>query len=236
MLLLVENLVKLTCFVIIAQKFKQFVMGSKITLLIPFVSVMFLATLTCTPPPIIQKCPDPVWKRYTSFKSYQVKDEIAKLETMLATADSEQPDSIVAADSSDTLNVNHWTALEIRQRLFELLIHHANPDYNIDKILAQASFLYQHGGPDSLRYRNWGRVVRDIKLLLQERDSLMAAFTIATENGKKDSVIAENLKREVKSFVKQCDSLNAVITTQQEMITKLQNLDVLMEQQRNKIQ
>ncbi|MBN1578354.1 MAG: hypothetical protein JW913_17465 [Chitinispirillaceae bacterium] len=193
--------------------------------------------IKCTPPPpVIQKCPEPVWKEYSLFQSHQVKKETARLEALLAALDTTPSDSSGPTDSTDTAAAKKLSALEINQRLFELSIHRANPDYDFNKIFEYVSFLYQHGGPDSLRYLNWGRVVREQKALLRERDSLETAISEIFEGEKKESKAVENLKNEVKVYLRQRDSLNAVITVQQETIMKLQNLDVMMEQQRSKIQ
>jgi hypothetical protein len=187
----------------------------------------------CTPPPPVVttnlKCPEPLWKEYSLFQSYKVKEEAARLEALLAAGDT------ASADSPDTVAAKKFSGLEIRKRLFELSIHHANSDYNFDRIFEYVSFLFQHGGPDSLRYLNWGRVVREQKTLLSERDSLEAVISALSNGDKKDSISVGNLKKEIKVYMKQCDSLTTVITTQQEMILKLQKLDVMMEQQRNKI-
>ncbi len=186
--------------------------------------------IQCTPPPVIHKCPEPLWREYSLLQSYQVKKEAARLETLLAAGDTTSSDSGGMTDSTAAQTLS---AVDIRRRLFELSIHCANPDYDFDKICKYASFLCRHGGPDSLRYLNWGRAVREQKALLRERDSLETAIS---KEEKKESRSMENLKKEIKGYLKQRDSLNAVITAQQEMIMKLQKLDVMMEQQRSKIQ
>jgi hypothetical protein len=191
----------------------------------------------CTPPPaVIQKCPEPLWKEYSSFRPYKVKEETARLEALLKAENATSPDSGAMTGPADTTAAPQLSELGIKERLFELSIHHANPDYDFDKIFDYVSFLYQHGGPDSLRYLNWGRVVREHKALMRERDSLDTVISAISEGDKKDSATVENLKNELKAYSKQLDSLNAVITSQQKMITDLQKLDVIMEQQRSKIQ
>ena len=192
--------------------------------------------LACTPQPVVQNCPEPLWKEYSSLQSYQVREEISRLEALLAAGDTTASDSGGIADSTDTTSAKKLSALAINRRLFELSIHGANPDYDFDKIFKYVSFLYQHGGPDSLRYRNWGRAVREQKALLQQRDSLENVISGLSEGDKKASRSVENLKKEIKVYLKQLDSLTAVITSQQETITKLQKLDVMMEQRRSKIQ
>lgn len=191
----------------------------------------------CTPPPpAVQECPEPLWKKYSPFQSYQVKEETARLEALLAAGDTITSDSGGMADPTDTTAAKKFSALEIKQRLFELLIHSANPDYDFDKIFEYVSFLYQHGGPDSLRYRNWGRAVREQKALLRQRDSLEHVVSDISEGDKKASRSMENFRKEIKVYLKQRDSLTAVIAAQEETISKLQKLDVMMEQRRSKIQ
>ncbi|MBN1309584.1 MAG: hypothetical protein JXA18_16810 [Chitinispirillaceae bacterium] len=196
----------------------------------------FIITCTTPPPPVIRQCPEPLWKKYSRFDAYQVKEETARLEALLAAGVATSPDSSGETDSTDTAAAKKLSALEIKRRLFELSIHRANPDYNVDKIFDYVSFLYQHGGPDSLRYLNWGRVVREQKALVRTRDSIAAAVSAISEADAKASRSVEHLKKEIKRVLKQCDSLTAVITDQQEMIAKLQKLDVMMERQRRKIQ
>ena len=190
--------------------------------------------MKCThPPPVLQKCPEPFWKEYSSLQFHQVKEAAARLDALLAKGDTISSDSSDRVDSTDTTAAERLSGLEIRCRLFELSIHHANPDYDLDKISEYASFLLRNGGPDSIRYLNWGRAAQEQKALVLKRDSLAAAVV---EGGKKESRSAEKLKKEIKNYVKQLDSLNAVITGQRETIMKLQKLDVMMEQQRSKIQ
>jgi hypothetical protein len=194
--------------------------------------ILFSAT-TCTPPPppVIQKCPEPIWKEYSLFESSQVKNESARLEALLKVGDT--TGGIVS--STGAAAAARLSGIEIKRRLFELSIHCANPDYNLDKILEFASFLCQTGGPDSLRYLNWGRAAREQKALVRERDSLKAALSDIFQGEKKESKSMEKLKKEIKVYVRQCDSLSAVITNQQETITKLQKLDVMMERRRSTI-
>jgi hypothetical protein len=192
--------------------------------------------IQCTPPRIIQKCPGPLWKDYASFQPSQVKEETARLERLLKRGDTTCLNSISIKNSTNSAEAKKPSGLEIKRRLFELSIHHANPDDNIDKIINYASFLSQNGGPDSLRYLNWGRAAQEKKSLIRERDSLETAISDIFEREKKESKSMETLKKEIKGYLKQRDSLNAVITIQQETIMKLQKIDVMMEQQRSKIQ
>ncbi len=200
--------------------------------------VLFTA---CTPPaPVIQKCPKPLWKLYASFQPDQIREETARLEALLARGDTSVPNVNGIADSTDPAVAEMPSGLDIRRRLFELSIHHANPECNLDRILGYASLLYLRGGPDTINYLNWSRAIKEQKALLRERDSLEAAFgdfsATSEEKDKKESRSVENLKKEIKTYLQQRDSLTAVIATQQEMIMKLQKLDVMMEQQRSKIQ
>jgi hypothetical protein len=199
-----------------------------------FTAVFFY--FTCTPPlPVIQKYPEPIWKKYSSFQSYQVKKESARLEALLTAGDTASSASSGITDSTDSAAAKKLSGLEIKRRLFELSIHCANPDCNLDKTLGYVSFLSRNGDPDSLRYLNWGRAIREQKALVRERDSLKTVISDIFQEGKKESRSAEKLKKEIKAYLKQCDSLNSVITNQQETIIKLQKLDVMMEQQRSKI-
>jgi hypothetical protein len=109
-------------------------------------------------------------------------------------------------------------------------------EYDLNKIFNYVSFLYQHGGPDSLRYLNWGRVVREQKKLIRERDSLETVIASLSEGERQESRLLKKLRNEKRTYLKQRDSLNAVIISQQETILKLQKLDIMMERQRNKIQ
>jgi hypothetical protein len=204
-----------------------------------FLILMSIALyVACSPPPptTLQKCPEPLWKEYTKLTSYQVKGEIARLEKLLMDGDTVIPALNRQTDSTDTIPNNALSAFEIKQRLFELTIHNANPDYDIQKIFDYVSFLYQHGGPDSLRYLNWGRVVREQKALVEKRDSLEATISAISKGERRESRTVRKLREDIKLYLQQHDSLSAVIRTQQETITKLQKLDVLMEQQRSKIQ
>jgi hypothetical protein len=193
---------------------------------------------TCTPPPplVPPDCPEPLWKEYSSFEAFRVKKETARLEALLEEEKEKSLNFGGNADTADTTSAGRLSTLEIVQRLFELSIHRANPDYNIDNIFRYVSFLYQHGGPDSLRYRNWGRAVQEQKSLLRQRDSLANVISAISREDKKESRSVENLKKELRGYVKQCDSLTSVISIQKETIMKLQKLDVMMEQQRSKIQ
>ena len=199
-----------------------------------FMAVFF--SMTCTPPPVIQKCPEPIWKKYSSLQPYQVKKEAARLESLLTAGDTASSASNCITDSTDMAAAKKLSAFEIKRRLFELSIHHANPDYDVEKILGYISFLRRSADPDSLRYLNWGRAVMEQKALARERDSLTTVISDIFEGEKKESRSAEKLKKEIKVYLKQCDSLNAVIINQQETIMKLQKLDVIMEQQRSKNQ
>ncbi len=189
---------------------------------------------TCAPPPrpASGKCPEPIWMEYASLESHQVKNEAARLEALLTAGDTV---SSGITHATDTAVMKKLSGIEIRRRLFELSVHHANPDYNFDKTLEYASFLVRRGGPDSLRYLNWSRAVGERKALVRERDSLKTAVSDIAQGEKKESRSAEKLKKEIKGYLRQCDSLNAVITNQQETIMKLQKLDVMMEQRRSKI-
>lgn len=189
---------------------------------------------SCTPPaPIVPKCPQPVWKSYTHLSPQEVARQIALLEKMLDSATAETSPMEQQNDSSAS---GKRTLLEIYQRLFELSIHHANPGYDYEKTYRYLTHLYRHGGEDSLRYLNWGRVVRDREALLKERDSLSTIVNDISEDEKKRSRFISKLDRERKTCELQRDSLNAIITTQQKTIQKLQKLDVLMEQRRNTMQ
>jgi len=203
-------------------------------LFIGCISAAVFLCITCTPPPVIPvlpKCPEPLWKEYSSWESPQIQKEAARLAQLLTDGDTISSYLRGKADSTDKIKAKKISGLEIRLRLFELSIHHANPDRNLDKIVGYASFLLNSGGPDSLRYLNWSQVARDRKALVRERDSLKS---VISEGEKKDSRCAEKLKKEIKAGLKQLDSLNAVIAVQQETIMNLQKLDVMMEQQRSK--
>ncbi len=190
----------------------------------------------CTTKPIINEikdCPQPLWKKYSSFHASQVKEEITRLQALLAAGDTLPSDK--AGKSDENAESKKLTGIEIRERLFELSIHSSNPEFNFDKILEYASFLYQNGGSDSLRYRNWGRAVREYDLIRKQRDSLADIITQSLKAQKNTLETTENLKKEIKTYIKQRDSLIAVINSQQETITKLQKLDLIMEQQRTRI-
>ena len=91
--------------------------------------------MKCThPPPVLQKCPEPFWKEYSSLQFHQVKEAAARLDALLAKGDTISSDSSDRVDSTDTTAAERLSGLEIRCRLFELSIHHANPDYDLDKI------------------------------------------------------------------------------------------------------
>jgi hypothetical protein len=192
-------------------------------------------SLRCTPPPVLHNCPEPPWIRYSSFRADQVGKEAARLETLLAKGDTVPSGSIAASDSTDTAAAKRLPGLEIRRRLFELSIHHANPDYDLDKISNYALLLSRCGGPDSLRYLDWSRAANEQKALVRKRDSLATAITDILEGEKKEFRTVEKLKKEIRTYLQQIDSLAAVITVQKETIAKLQRLDVMMEQQRKKI-
>jgi hypothetical protein len=192
-------------------------------------------TVTCTPPPpppAVHECPKPPWQEYAPYSPLQVSEEITRLQIRLAQGDTLKPfPAGAAADSSDSTAQKKPTALDIWQRLFELSVHHANPAYNLDTILSLATFLSGRSGPDSLRYLDWIRIVREQKTLFAARDSLDA---VLAEQKKKESTSVESLRRDLKNGLRQRDSLSAVILRQQEKIENLQKIDVLMEQQRRK--
>jgi hypothetical protein len=192
--------------------------------------------IRCTPPRlVIQKCPEPLWKEYAYFQPVQVKEEIARLETLLKRGDTASSLSGRIKYPADSAAWKKPSALEITRRLFELSVHHANPDFDIDRIITLASHLGPAGGPDSLRYINWERAAQKHKALLRERDSLAAAVSGISEREKKDSRSMEGIKKEMKACGKQRDSLSAVIAIQRETIMKLQKVDVMMEQQRSTV-
>lgn len=198
--------------------------------------LLFLFSECTPPPPVIPKCPEPFWKKYSHFNSYQVTEETDRLTALLAAGDTVCRDPGCRGDSTDTITGNRLTALEIKWRLFELAIHHANPVFDLDTIFDYVSFLYQQGGPDSLRYLNWGRVAREFKMYVHSRDSLEGIITGITEGEEEGSRQMKKLKEQKREYIRQCDSLNAVIASQKEMIMKLQKLDVMMEKQRTRIQ
>ncbi|MBN1756734.1 MAG: hypothetical protein JW863_00355 [Chitinispirillaceae bacterium] len=150
--------------------------------------------------------------------------------------DSATTEDSLTEQLNDSTESDKHSPLEIYRRLFELSIHHANPEYDPEKIYDYLTYLYQHGGEDSLRYLNWGRVVRDRESLLKERDSLANMVSDVSQDEKKKSGLISKLNRERKDCQQRLDSLNAVITSQRKTIQKLQKLDVLMEQRRNNIQ
>ncbi len=193
-------------------------------------SLMF----SCTPPaPIVPKCPQPVWKSYTHLSPQEVARQIALLEKML---DSATAETSLIEQQNDSTASGKLTVLEIYQHLFELSIHHANPGYDSKKTYRYLTHLYQHGGKDSLRYLNWGRVVRDREALLKERDSLSNIVNDASQDVKKRSRMINRLNKDVTGCRQQIDSLTTEITAQRKTIQKLQKLDVLMEQRRNTMQ
>lgn len=198
-------------------------------------SILLSFIITCTPPPkpIIPECPGPQWTEYTAFQPEHIKSEIQHLESLLANGDTLTIKSGNSSDSTDSAIAKQLSHMEIAQRLFELSIHYANPDYNIDTIYKYALFLNTHNGPDNLRYRNWIRIAEEQKQMLQKRDSLMAVNSNAEE---KNAKVSKQLWNEKSNFKKQCDSLNSIINKKEEMIMKLQQLDVIMEEQRSKIQ
>lgn len=210
------------------MKFKRNALS--VPLIIAMVSCCVL--LACTPPPVEMECPEPVWKSYSHLKPHEVAQEKARLERML---DSVEADGMPKDKTEDSTAAEKLSSLELYQRLFELSIHHANPDYDIKKMYEYVTHLYQYGGKDSLRYLNWGRVVRDQEKLFKERDSLLSVVNDVSDDGEKQSGLIDKLNRERKNCLKQLDSLNSVITAQRETIQKLQKLDVLMEQRRNNI-
>ena len=185
--------------------------------------------------PVLHKCPQPLWMEYSSFQSDQIKKETVRLEALLAGGDTIAVDSTVKPVSPHPAAAKKLSGLEIRRRLFELSIHHAAADYDLDKISAYAFLLRSSGGPDSLRYLNWDRAAHEQKTLVRKRDSLTAAIAGIFENEKKESKSLEKLKKEIRGYQKQLDSLHAVINLQRESIAKLQKIDLLMEQQRRKI-
>jgi hypothetical protein len=197
-------------------------------------SLVCFVSISCTPPaPVISKCPEPVWKSYTHLSPQEVARQISLLEKML---DSATAENSLMEQQNDSTTSEKFSLLEIYQRLFELSIHHANPGYDYEKTYRYLTHLYQHGGKDSLRYLNWGRVVRDRESLLKERDSLSNIVNDASHDEKKSSRMINRLNRDVTSCRQQLDSLTTEITTQRKTIQKLQKLDVLMEQRRNTIE
>ena len=160
-----------------------------------------------------------------------------RLEMLLENGDTATAAGDTGSDSGDTSATRQLSGLEIRMQLFELATHHANPEYDLDRIFNLLTFLYQNGGPDSARYLNWGRAVREQRACIQQRDSLETRIsTIVSGSEKRESRAVENLKKELGNAAKQRDSLSEVITGQRETIMKLQKLDVMMERQRSKIQ
>jgi hypothetical protein len=204
----------------------------KLTAILGCVFTAVAFSLRCTPPPVVRKCPEPPWIRYSSFRSDQIKKEAARLEALLAKGDTAASDSIAR---TDTTAAKKLSGPEIRRRLFELSIHYANPDYDLDKISTYAQSLSRLSGPDSLRYLDWGRAANEQKALVRKRDSLATALCDIFEGEKKESRTVERLKKEIKAYSQQLDSLNAVIAAQGETIAKLQKVDIMMEQQRRKI-
>jgi hypothetical protein len=158
-----------------------------------------------------------------------VKGEALRLESMLARGDTALGDSGAAAGEK------RLSGREIRRRLFELAIHHANPDFDAAAISRYAQLLCRNAGPDSVRYLNWGRAAGAQRAVARMRDSLAAAVAEISEGEKKESRSSEKLKKELKVTLRQIDSLTTVIAAQQETIAKLQKVDVMMEQHRNKI-
>jgi hypothetical protein len=195
-----------------------------------------LIIVHCTPPPkiIIQKCPEQPWVKYSSYQPLQIREEIARLEAIVAKGDTARPRPAGTCVGADSTMPKKPSGLEIRRRLFELAIHCANPDLDLDKIIVYAYFLGNNDGADSLRYFNWTRIAREQNGLIRQRDSLQNVVSEIIEQEKKEAKSAENLKKDIKAYVKLRDSLNAVIADQQEKMMKLQKVDVMMEQQRTK--
>jgi hypothetical protein len=177
----------------------------------------------------MQTCPEPVWKEYSTFKPHEVARERARLEKMLETKTHLSPDS---ADSGKVT----LSELEIKQRLFELSIHHSNRKFSPQEVYKYITYLYQNGAPDSLRYLNWGRIIREQEMLAHQKDSLESVMSALSGEEQKQSELVEKLRRESRNCLSDRDSLTTVIAAQKETIQKLQKLDVLMEQQRSKIQ
>lgn len=177
----------------------------------------------------MQPCPEPIWKEYSALKPHEVAQERIRLVKMLETKTPLSPDS---ADSAKEILPD----LEIKRRLFELSIHHSNREFSLQEVYNYITYLYQHGAPDSLRYLNWGRIIREQETLIQQRDSLGRVVSELSGEEEKRNGLVSKLRRVKKKYQVQCDSLDSVIAAQKETIQKLQKLDMLMEQQRSKIQ
>ena len=201
--------------------------------LLPAVFLANIALTSCTPAGQALSCPEPVWKSYTHLSPQEVARKISHLEKML---DSATTVNSPAGERNDSIASGNPTPLELHRQLFELYIHHANPDYDGKKIYTCLTYLYQHGGEDSLRYLDWGRAVRDRESLMKERDSLANEVNDVSQDERKKSGLISRLFRERKTCESRIDSLTAVITAQQKTIQKLQKLDVLMERRRNNLQ
>ena len=199
-----------------------------------FGTTVLVASCTPPPPPVVVSCPEPVWREYTDFKPYQVTNEMERLEKLLQEHDSS---SVLSGKRDDsTTDTSPLSELAIKQRLFELSIHRANPDFNADEIYTYLTFCYQHGGPDSLRYLNWGRVIREYRAVLQEQDSLERSIAGFSKEKSRKNGRVRRLVQEKRDCIRKQDSLKTIINQQKETIQKLQKLDVLMEEQRSKIQ
>ncbi len=197
-----------------------------------------LLLVLCAPPPALEvhQCPEPLWNEYRDFDAKKILEETNRLEALLAGVKARSTDSAAKTDPADTAATGELSALEIIMRLFELSIHHASPAHDPEKISGYVSYLCLHGGPDSPRYLNWRRTLRDHSMSLRARDSLEELITAAYEGEKREARTIDRLKLEMKIATKQRDSLNAVIGAQEETISRLRKLDIMMEQQRNKIQ
>lgn len=190
--------------------------------------------LNCTPPQVIQKETPHQSERYISYNSKMVEQEIQRLEKLLEDTTYAEPDSIdtTLADSADTA----LTKEKIMINLFELSIHRSNPDPDYHKAYAYAALLYNMKTKARLYYLNWGRVLSNHFKLTTEKDSLIQendSLLMEIENNSKTST---SLRYTLQKHSKQIDSLSVLIKEQNETIEKLKKLDLMMEQQRSKIQ
>lgn len=165
--------------------------------------------------------------------SDKFSEEITRLEIMLMLHDT------ASAATDSTVKDTTLTKDLILSTLFSLYIHVDNPqpDYTKAIMIADTLIYRKANSPKISYYKSWRRILEQYLNLQAVNDSLQLEIS---EKDKANKTLYYSARRQTKQIdslsVRVIDSLSFIIKEQREKITKLQDLDMKIEQQRSKIQ
>ncbi len=204
-------------------------MFTPLLLLLLFVPIF----LGCAPRTVVVKKQPNLSEVYYGYSGKKILDEIHRLERLIDGIDIMVPDS-----GDSTLSTE-----EIVQRLFELSIHRNNPVPDYAKAYTYAERLYKSRVKKKLYYLNWGRMLKSYASLSTAKDSLEFEIHKISENTQSLRYYSKNKSRRISNLAttiedqeKTIEEQKEIIAQQKETIEKLKKLDIMMEQQRSRIE